>query len=151
MFTGLFMIPEPDNEKGLSYSSRTPERSELKAMLKEMVDNPVEVPVIIGGKEYKTDQVREMRSPHNKNQVLGRYYVADDKLVEKAINAANKAKKEWRRMTWISRATVIMKAAELLAGKYRSTLNAATMLCMSKTCHQAEIDSGCELIVIIIP
>lgn len=146
MFTGLFIIPKPENEKGLSYAHGSPERAELKVRLKEMVDNPAEIPVIIGGKEYKSDQVKEIRSPHNKNQVLGRYYVADTALVEKAINAANKAKKEWRRMTWISRATIIMKAAELLAGKYRATLNAATMLCMSKTCHQAEIDSACELI-----
>lgn len=146
MFTGLFRIPKPENEKILSYSPGSPEKAELKAKLKEMIANPVEVPIIIGGKEYKSGEVKEMVSPHKKSQVLGKYYLGNVALAEKAIQAANKAKKEWRRMTWISRATIILKAAELLAGKYRATLNAATMLCMSKTCYQAEIDSACELI-----
>lgn len=146
MFTGLFKISKPGNEKILSYSPGSPERAELKAKLKEMIENPVEIPLMIGGKEYKSDEVKEIVSPHNKSQVLGKYYLGNVAWAEKAIQAANKAKKDWRRMTWISRATIIMKAAELLAGKYRATLNAATMLCMSKTCYQAEIDAACELI-----
>lgn len=146
MFTGLFKIPKPDNEKILSYQPGTKERTEITATLKEMLDNPVEVPIIIGGKEYKSNEVKNIIAPHDHQKILGKYYIGNSELAEKAIDAANKAKKEWRRMTWISRATIIRKAAELLSGKYRMVLNAATMLCMSKTCHQAEIDSACELI-----
>lgn len=146
MFNGIFHIRKPQNEPVLSYAPGSKERSELKAKLKEMLENPVEVPCIIGGKEVLTGDLVEMRTPHNHNQILGRYHRASAKQAEMAIAAANEAKYAWSEMQWSSRATVLLKAAELLAGKYRQILNAATMLCMSKTCHQAEIDSACELI-----
>lgn len=146
MFNGIFHIRKPENEPVLSYAPGTKERNELKAKLREMLENPVEVPCIIGGKEVETGDLVEMRSPHNHRQLLGRYHRAGAKEAHMAINAANKAKIEWSEMEWSSRATVLLKAGELLADKYRQTLNAATMLCMSKTCHQAEIDSACELI-----
>lgn len=146
MFNGIFHIRKPENEPVLSYAPGTREREELKATLKEMLGNPVEVPCVIAGREVTTGDLVEMRCPHDHSQLLGRYHRAGPKEAELAIAAANEAKIAWSEMQWSSRATVLLKAAELLAGKYRQTLNAATMLCTSKTCHQAEIDSACELI-----
>ena len=146
MFNGIFHIRKPENEPVLDYAPGSKERDELKATLKEMIDNPVEVPCIIGGREVTTGNLVEIRSPHKLDQVLGKYHCASVKEADMAIDAANEAKAVWHEMQWSSRATVLLKAAELLAGKYRQTLNAATMLSISKTCHQAEIDSACELI-----
>ncbi len=146
MFNGMFHIRKPQNEPVLGYAPGSKERAELQAMLQSMLDNPVEVPCLIGGREVKTGNLVEMKCPHNLSQSLGTYHRASPKEADMAIDAANEAKLEWSRMEWSSRATVLLKAAELLSGKYRQTLNAATMLCMSKTCHQAEIDSACELI-----
>jgi len=146
MFNGLFHIRKPVNEPVLNYSPGSDERRELKAKLKEMLETPIEIPCIIGGKEVTTGDFVEMTAPHDHQQVLGRYHRAGTKEAEMAIDAANEAKIAWSEMQWSSRATVLLKAAELLAGKYRQTLNAATMLSMSKTCHQAEVDSACELI-----
>jgi 1-pyrroline-5-carboxylate dehydrogenase len=146
MFNGIFHIRKPENEPVYGYSPGSKERAELKAVLQDMLDNPVEVPCIIGGREVTSGDLVEMRCPHNLSQVLGSYHRAGPKEAEKAIDAANEAKVAWSEIEWSSRATVLLKAAELLSGKYRQTLNAATMLSMSKTCHQAEIDSACELI-----
>lgn len=146
MFNGIFHIRKPENEPVLSYVPGSKECSELREKLKEMLENPVEIPCIIGGQKIHTGNLVEITAPHNHKQVLGQYHRAGSKEAEMAIAAANKAKIEWSEMEWSSRATVLLKAAELLSGKYRQTLNAATMLCMSKSCHQAEIDSACELI-----
>jgi len=146
MFNGIFHIPKPKNEPVLGYEPGSKERAELKARLSEMLANPIEVPAIIGGKEIKTGDLVKMTAPHCHKDVLGSYHKCGPKEAEMAVDAANQAKIEWSRMQWSSRATVLLKAAELLAGKHRQTLNAATMLCMSKTAHQAEIDSACELI-----
>jgi len=146
MFNGIFHIRKPENEPVLGYAPGSKEREELKAELEKMVANPVEVPCRIGGRDVNTGDLVEMRAPHDHGRLLGKYHRAGVKQAEMAIAAANQAKSDWRSMQWSSRATVLLKAAELLAGKYRQTLNAATMLCMSKTCHQAEIDSACELI-----
>ena len=146
MFNGFFYIPKPKNEPILGYMPGSKERAELKAALQDMIDNPVEVPIIIGGKDVHADEQVEMRCPHNLSQVLGTYHKAGAEHAHQAIAAANETKGEWSRMPWDNRATVLLKAAELLSGKYRQTLNAATMLSMSKTVFQAEIDSACELI-----
>jgi len=146
MFNGLFHIREPKNEPVQAYAPGSQERAELKAELERMLRNPVEVPCIIGGREVSTGDLVEMRPPHDLHQSLGRYHRAGAREAEMAIDAANRAKIAWSEMQWSSRATVLLKAAELLAGKYRQTINAATMLNMSKTCHQAEIDAACELI-----
>jgi 1-pyrroline-5-carboxylate dehydrogenase len=146
MFNGIFHIREPKNEPILSYEPGSAERAALKAELDRMLKNPVEVPCMINGGDVATGDLVEMRPPHNLSQSLGSYHRAGQKEAEMAIAAANQAKVAWSEMDWSSRATVLLKAAELLAGKYRHTLNAATMLNMSKTCHQAEIDSACELI-----
>jgi len=146
MFNGLFHIREPKNEPALAYAPGSQERAELKAELERMLRNPVEVPCIIGGREVSTGDLVEMKPPHDLHQSLGHYHRASAHEAELAIDAANQAKIAWSEMQWSSRATVLLKAAELLAGKYRQKINAATMLHMSKTCHQAEIDSACELI-----
>ncbi len=146
MFNGIFHIPEPKNEPVLGYVPGSPERKELQATLKRMLENPVDVPIIINGKEIRNGRRVEMRCPHNQKQRLGWFHQADATHAQAAIDAANAAKREWSEMPWDSRAIVLLKAAELLAGKYRQILNAATMLCQSKTCFQAEIDSACELI-----
>jgi 1-pyrroline-5-carboxylate dehydrogenase len=146
MFNGIFHIREPKNEPVLSYDPGSPERAALKAELDRMLRDPVEVPCMINGREVTTGDLVEMRPPHNLSLSLGYYHRAGQKEAEMAIAAADQAKVAWSEMDWSSRATVLLKAAELLAGKYRHTLNAATMLNMSKTCHQAEIDSGGELI-----
>ncbi len=146
MFNGIFHIRKPESEPVLSYAPGSRERAELSRTLTEMLANPVEVPCMIGGQDVTTGDLVEIRSPHNHEQLLGRYHRAGPKEAERAIAAANEAKVTWSEMQWSSRATVLLKAAELLAGKHRQTLNAATMLCMSKSCHQAEIDAACELI-----
>jgi 1-pyrroline-5-carboxylate dehydrogenase len=146
MFNGLFHIREPKNEPVLAYAPGSAERTALKAELDRMLRNPVDVPCIIGGREIRTGDRVEMNPPHNLRQSLGHYHRASAAEAELAINAANQAKGAWSEMQWSSRATVLHKAAELLAGKYRQTINAAAMLNMSKTCHQAEIDAACELI-----
>ncbi len=146
MFNGIFHIPRPVNEPGLQYVPGSPERAELTAKLKEMLGQEVEVPMIIGGEEVRSGKLADIRCPHDHHHVLGKYHQADAEFAIKAVDAAEKAKRQWGQMPWESRAVVLLKAAELLAGKYRQTLNAATMLNMSKTPHQAEIDSACELI-----
>ena len=146
MFNGIFHIPQPVNEPGLQYAPGSPERAELSAKLKEMLNEQVEVPMIIGGEEVRNGKLADIRCPHDHQHLLGRYHQADAEFAIKAVDAAQKAKKDWGEMPWESRAVVLLKAAELLAGKYRQALNAATMLNTSKTPHQAEIDAACELI-----
>lgn len=146
MFNGIFHIPQPVNEPCLQYGPGSPERVELKAKLKEMLNQQVDVPMIIGGEEIRNGRLADIRCPHDHRHLLGRCHQADASFVTKAVDAAEKTKRQWGQMPWESRAAVLLKAAELLAGKYRQTLNAATMLNMSKTPHQAEIDSSCELI-----
>jgi 1-pyrroline-5-carboxylate dehydrogenase len=146
MFNGIFHIPAPVNEPCLQYAPGSKERVELKAKLKEMLGQQVDVPMIIDGEEVRSGKLADIRCPHDHQHLLGRYHQADAHIVTKAVDAAERAKRQWGEMPWDSRAIVFLKAAELLAGKYRQTLNAATMLNMSKTPNQAEIDSACELI-----
>ncbi|MHC4617767.1 MAG: L-glutamate gamma-semialdehyde dehydrogenase [Planctomycetota bacterium] len=146
MFNGIFHIPQPKNEPCLQYTAGSPERAELSAKLKEMLGQKIDVPMIIGGQEVRNGKLADICCPHDHHHILGTYHQADAEFAIKAVDAAEKAKGEWGRMPWESRAVVLLKAAELLSGKYRSTLNAATMLNTSKTAHQAEIDSACELI-----
>ena len=146
MFNGIFRVPQPKNEPIFSYLPGSPERTQLKTKLKEMLSTQVEVPMIIGGREFKSGNLADIRCPHDHKQILGRCHQADPEFAIKAVDAAEKAKKEWGRMPWESRAVILLKAADLLAGKYRMLVNAATMLNMSKTVFQAEIDSACELI-----
>jgi len=146
MFNGIFHVPQPVNEPVLDYAPGSPEREEVKGKLQEFLGQQTEVPMIIGGEEVRNGAMADMVCPHDHRHVLGKFHQGNALYVEKAIAAANAAKSDWSRMPWDSRAIVFLKAAELLAGKYRQTVNAATMLNMSKTPHQAEIDAACELI-----
>ncbi len=146
MSNAYFKVPEPVNEPIKSYAPGTPEKEEIKKKLAELKSKQIEVPLIIGGEEIKTNNTAEMRLPHDKEHVLGVYHKASKKEVEMAIEAALEARKKWAEMPWEQRVSVFLKMAELLSGPWRSTLNAATMLGQSKTVFQAEIDSACELI-----
>ena len=146
MFNGIFRVPQPVNEPVLDYAPHSPERAELKSKLTEMLGGQIDVPMIIGGQEVRSDTCTEMICPHDHQHVLGKFHQGNALYVDQAIQAANAAKPDWSHMPWDSRAIVFLKASELLAGKYRQVLNAATMLNVSKTSHQAEIDAACELI-----
>ncbi len=146
MSNAVFKIEKPKNEPVLSYAPGTKERKELKARLVELRNQEIEIPLIIGGKKVRTGKLGKCIIPHNKEAVIGRYHMAGEKEVVDAIDAALAARKEWESMPWEHRASIFLKAAEMLSGPYRSTINAATMLCQSKTAYQAEIDAVCELI-----
>ncbi len=144
--SGSIQVPIPANEPVLSYAPGTSEREELAAKVKEMAGKQIEAAPIIGGKEIKTGDVRESTIPHNHSHKIGTWHAAGKKEVNDAIAASQLARKDWATWKWEDRAAVWLKAAELLATSWRSTINAATMLCQSKTSHQAEIDAACELI-----
>ena len=146
MSNAYFKVPLPVNEPVKSYKHGSPEREELKKKIAELKSQQVEIPLIIGGKEIRTGNTEEIRIPHNHSHILGVYHKASKKEVDMAIEAALEARKEWAEMPWEHRVSVFLKMAELLAGPWRATLNAATMLGQSKTVHQAEIDSAAELV-----
>jgi len=139
-------VPAPINEPVLSYAPGTPERALLKQTYARMHGEEIEIPLIIGGKEVRTGNTDVQVSPHEHGHVLARYHKAGAAEVKQAIEAANKAWKDWSNWPWEDRLAVFQRAADLLATRYRPVLNAATMLGQSKTAHQAEIDSACELI-----
>jgi 1-pyrroline-5-carboxylate dehydrogenase len=142
----IFRVPEPVNEPVRSYAPGTPERDELRLRLQELESQQLDIPLVIGGEEVRTGDTFQAVEPHNRSHVLATVHKAGPKEVERAIAASQKAAVEWSRTPWEERATIILRAAELLAGPWRQTLNAATMLGQSKTAHQAEIDAACELI-----
>ena len=143
---GDFYYPQPQNEPVLSYAPGTSERAALKKALKEMKSEKIDVPMYIGSEEVRTGNKISMHPPHERKHVLGHFHVGDAKHVSKAINSALKAKDKWSNMSWENRANIFLKAADLLSGKYRAYINAATMLGQSKNVIQAELDSACELI-----
>src|SRR3982750_2190868 len=139
-------VPPPANEPNLSYLPGSPERAALKAALKKMASERVEMPLIIGGREIRTGRTQQTVMPHDHQHVLGEWHVADAAHVQQAIEAAKAAQQDWATWAWHERAAVFLRAAELLTMTWRQTINAATMLGQSKTVFQAEIDSACELI-----
>ncbi len=136
----------PKNEPVKEYRPHSPETTELKEHLTRLMADSVEIPLLINGKEVRTGKTESCHPPHLKAHALGRYHKAGTTEVQAAISGALAAYSDWSRMAPRDRAQIFLKAAELLATKYRPILNAATMLGQSKTCHQAEIDSACELI-----
>ena len=146
MFNAKLTVPKPSNEPVLSYAPGNPETKALRSALSELQSKPIEIPLIIGGKEVKTGKLGECRSPHKKAQLLGTYHMAGEKEVQMAVEAALEARKQWAETPWEARVAVFLRMAELLAGPWRYTANAATMLAQSKNPFQAEIDSACELI-----
>jgi 1-pyrroline-5-carboxylate dehydrogenase len=144
--SGIPNIPRPRNEPVLSYAPGTPERSALKAALKTMAGETIEIPAIVGGREIRTGNLHDVVSPHEHRRVLARVHHVDAATIAEAIRAAQAAWREWSAMRFEDRAAVFLRAADLLAGPWRARVNAATMLGQSKTPFQAEIDSACELI-----
>jgi 1-pyrroline-5-carboxylate dehydrogenase len=141
-----FDLPLPANEPVKSYAPGSPERSELKTRLQALRSRQIEIPLIIGGKEIKTNRTGTCVLPHDHEHVVGIYHKAGEDEVQLAIQAALDARKKWAAMDWHERVSVFIKASDLLAGPWRSTLNAATMLGQSKNAFQAEIDAAAELV-----
>ncbi|MCU0234584.1 MAG: L-glutamate gamma-semialdehyde dehydrogenase [Thermoanaerobaculales bacterium] len=146
MANGIVPIPPPVNETIRSYAPGSPEKASLKARIRQMLGERIEMPLIIGGKEVRTGKTAEAVCPHDHRHVLGTYHLAGEAEVRMAIDAAAEAWRSWSETPWEHRAAVMLKAAELLAGPWRDTLNAACMLNQSKSVFQAEIDAACELI-----
>lgn len=146
MGKGFYDVPIAVNEPILSYAPGSPEREEVLKTYKEMYNDTVEVPLFINGKEVRTEDTVTIVPPHEHKHALGVYHQATKEHIEEAIETAVEARKKWAAMPWENRAGIFLRAAELIAGPYRARLNAATMLGQSKTVHQAEIDSACEII-----
>src|SRR6266852_429315 len=143
---GIPKIPTPVNEPVLSYAPGAGERVELKRTLKELSGRQLEIPLVIGGKDVHTARTVDVVMPHCHRHVLAKAHQAGPAEVQAAIAAARDAWREWSAWGFDRRAAVFLKAADLLATRYRPIVNGATMLGQSKTAHQAEIDAACELI-----
>lgn len=146
MNNAYFDYAEPKNEVVLSYAPGSAERKALQAAIAELKGQVRDVPMYIDGKEVRNGNKKEMRPPHETSHLLGYYHESEEQHVHDAIDSALRARDKWAAMSWEHRASIFMKAAELLATKYRFRMNAATMLGQSKNAYQAEIDSACELI-----
>lgn len=143
---GFFHVPYPKNEPVLSYAPGTKERTALKKALEEARSQELDIPMYIGAEEVRSGNKKKLSPPHDHKHVLGYFHEGDKGHVEQAIDAALAAKELWTNLGWEHRASIFLKAADLLAGPYRYKINAATMLGQSKSPYQAEIDSACELI-----
>ena len=146
MSLGYFSYPMPVNEPVLSYAPNSSERKRLKEVLTELKKEKIDVPMYIGSKEVRTNKKGTLHPPHEISHTLGTYSEGDERHVKQAIDAALAAKESWANMDWETRANIFLKAADLMATKYRPYMNGTTMLGQSKNAYQAEIDAACELI-----
>ncbi len=146
MNNAIYNFPLPQNEAILEYKKGSPEWILLEHELENQLREPIDIPLIIGGKEVRTQQTGQVRMPHKHSHILATYSKASEKEVAMAIKSALAAHKIWSDLSWTVRASILLKAAELIAGKYRQLMNAATMLGQSKNVFQAEIDVVCETI-----
>ncbi len=146
MSTGFFNVPVAVNEPVKTYAPGTIEREEVQKTFKEMYNTTVDIPLYIGGKEIRTGNTKNLFPPFDHQHHLGIYHTASKENIQDAIQSALAARVKWSQMAWEHRASIFLKAAELIAGPYRAKINAATMIAQGKTIHQAEIDSACELI-----
>ncbi|HNV95042.1 MAG TPA: L-glutamate gamma-semialdehyde dehydrogenase [Bacteroidales bacterium] len=146
MNNAIFKFDSPSNEPILQYGKGSQEREKIIAELKRMSNEQIEIPLIIGGKEYRTGKTGKVVMPHNHGKTLGIYHQATEKEILLAIDEALKAKEMWENLSWIERSSVMLRAAELLSKKYRNLIVASTMLGQSKNVYQAEIDAACEVI-----
>ena len=146
MTRGFFKVPEAVNEPVKGYAPGSPEREELLATYKAMFNSNTDVPMHINGEEVKTGNTNNITPPHDHKHIVGQYHTAEKLHVESAISSALAAKEAWSNVSWMERASIFLKAAELLAGPFRARMNAATMIAQSKNVHQAEIDAACEMI-----
>jgi 1-pyrroline-5-carboxylate dehydrogenase len=143
---GYFSYPMPVNEPVLGYVPGSPERAALRKTLTELKSQQLDIPMFIGGEEVRTGKTQSIHPPHETSHTLGHFHTGDESHVQQAINAALAAKEAWASMSWENRANIFLRAADLISTKYRYHMNGTTMLGQSKTAHQAEIDSACELI-----
>ena len=146
MKQGTFSFPLPVNEPVLSYAPKSAERARLKEVLAELKKEQADIPMYIGGKEVRTQKKQSIHPPHEIAHTLGHFHLGNEKHVQQAIDAALAAKAAWSEMSWENRANIFLKAADLIATKYRPYMNGTTMLGQSKNAYQAEIDSACEII-----
>lgn len=146
MSKGFFNVPTAVNEPVKGYAPGSVEREEVLKAFKTLYSQTVDIPLYIGKEEIRTGKTKNLFPPFDHQHHLGVYHEADEVLVQKAITEAMEARKKWSQMAWEHRASIFLKAAELLAGPYRAKINAATMIAQGKTVHQAEIDSACEFI-----
>jgi 1-pyrroline-5-carboxylate dehydrogenase len=146
MSTGFFRVPVATNEVVKSYAPGSPERAELQDTLKQLQSQVIDIPMVIGGKNVSTGQMANIYPPHNLGHLVAKYHRGGAAQAQQAIDAAMQAKPTWAAMPWEHRVSIFLRAAELLAGPYRATINAATMIGQSKNVFQAEIDAACELI-----
>ena len=146
MARGFFNVPKAVNEPVKGYAPGSPEREEVLATYKAMFNSNIDVPMHINGKEVRTGNTKNITPPHDHKHVVGQYHTADKKHIDEAIATALAAREAWSSVSWMERASIFLKAAELLAGPYRARMNAATMLAQSKNVFQAEIDAACEMI-----
>ncbi|MCK4989439.1 MAG: aldehyde dehydrogenase family protein, partial [Bacteroidales bacterium] len=145
MSNAIFKVPDPVNERVRNYAPGTRERADLQAEIERLRSQVMDIPMVIGGKEVRTDKLVSINPPHEHQYVLGHYHQGDASHVKMAIEAALEAKEKWAALAWEHRAAIFLKAADLIAGPYGDTVNAATMLAQSKNVMQAEIDSACEM------
>jgi 1-pyrroline-5-carboxylate dehydrogenase len=143
---GNLISPAPINEPVLEYAPGSREREDIKARLDQMASEPADIPVIVGGEMIRTGDTGTVVMPHDHGHVLATYHKAGQEELERALESSRQAWREWSHWPWQDRAAVFLRAADLLAGPWRSVINGATMLGQSKTVHQAEIDAACELI-----
>ncbi|MCK6639090.1 MAG: L-glutamate gamma-semialdehyde dehydrogenase [Bacteroidia bacterium] len=143
---GIYNVPVPVNEPVKQYAPGSAERIELKKMLAELRSKELDIPMYIGGKEVRSGQTARLAPPHDHKHTLGHFHKSGKEHIQQAIDAALAAKEKWAALSWEHRASIFLKAADLIAGPYRAKLNAATMLGQSKNAFQAEIDSACEII-----
>ena len=146
MNNAFFEVPMPINEPILNYTPGSKEKKELLDTIKEFKSKPIDIPMYINGEEIKTNNKIKITAPHNHKLILGHFNEGDESHVVKAIDSAMNAKKEWAEMSWQNRASIFLKAADLIAGPYRAKINASTMLGQSKNIFQAEVDAACEFI-----
>lgn len=146
MNNAISTTPTPENEPVRQYAPGTEERTSLQQKLDELKSLTIDIPAFIGGKEVHTNETSPVVMPHDHSHTLGHVYQCDEEETHRAIKAALEARETWASMHWTDRAAIFLRAAELLAGPWRDTINAATMLGQSKSAHQAEIDAACELI-----
>ena len=146
MSKGIYNVPKAFNETVKSYAPGSPEREEVLATFNKMYSETIDVPLYIGGEEIRTGNTKSINPPFDHKHKVGQYHEAKKEHIEKAISTALEAKTKWANLAWEHRASIFLKAADLLAGPYRAKINAATMIAQAKTVHQAEIDAACEFI-----
>ncbi|WP_233885432.1 L-glutamate gamma-semialdehyde dehydrogenase [Tenacibaculum piscium] len=146
MARGFFNVPEAINEPVKGYAPGSPEREELLATYKAMYNSNIDVPMHINGEEVRTGNTSNINPPHDHKHIVGQYHNGEKSHIDAAISTALAAREKWSNTCWTERASIFLKAAELLAGPYRARMNAATMIAQSKNVHQAEIDAACEMI-----